>query len=85
MSDPTFSKQFGMSVQADILRQAEQDRRRYQQTLPDDNLPLRPRVHARRDRVRPLLEIFGWRIVVSRSRAVERTSFTPWTNCMSED
>ncbi len=30
MSDPTFSRQFGLAVQADILRQAATDRRRRQ-------------------------------------------------------
>ena len=30
MGDPTFSRQFGLAVQADILRQAATDRRRRQ-------------------------------------------------------
>lgn len=49
MADPTFTTQFGLAVQADILRQAAIDRQHRQvRALQQDDSPAWPAVAARR-------------------------------------
>jgi hypothetical protein len=68
MSDPTFTYQFGAAVQADILRQAAQDRR------GDVWAMQREERSSRRGagRSRAPLGLFGWRTVFARRSAAKR-------------